>query len=396
MDHSQPQLSIEAINLIKYSVLVDGVSLSLLSNNFVTKYNQPIFPPGVLVSHIIRHYACNIRRSLRSHQRSSTGRSSYQPLPPDYNPYSYIRAKRGSEHIILPPFTNQIWKSQFSQGNSNDSTRMRPTRSSLNHFFASNLSPRSSPRHEATHHEISSSSITVEAKQYHGVDLTPVKPQILDCDTVIEGVPVAFHLKVTLNKNGVAFVGFGFNIFAAYVNNAITLKGFKHNALLVGTVHAVPFNNSLPFKELAFIGNNGQRIFVPMVYGMEVGMFDEISDFLCAKKHVTGNEHEQIGTSMNAIREHTAPYAAHHSMIAIEFDNIPNGYKLNRNGLFQSNVTLERKSNALTAHMLSKCFDLHDREIKGHERTYTFNQTSFTYILPLDSPATKVRKHYHG
>ena len=153
--HNQPtRLNDISINLIKYSLLV-SVKLSTLSSHFVTRYNQPIFPPSISLRNINVNYTCNIKRALRSHQQRPSGRSTYRPLPEHYNPYHFILPKIGSEHIILPPFTHAIWKSQFSRNIYNDSAMMnranlsllvnlanRP-RPSLVHQFLGSMSPRS-------------------------------------------------------------------------------------------------------------------------------------------------------------------------------------------------------------------------------------------------------------
>ena len=112
MHKNQPKPLDEAIELIKYSLLVDGVTLSKLSCHFVTKFNQPIFLESIALGYINSHYTSNIRRSLCSHQQHhSSGKSSYTPLPEGYNPYTYFVSKSGLEDITLPPFTYKIWKS---------------------------------------------------------------------------------------------------------------------------------------------------------------------------------------------------------------------------------------------------------------------------------------------
>lgn len=396
--HNPPtRLNDVAIDIIKYSILV-SVKLSTLSSHFVTRYSEPIFPPSISLRSLHVNYACNIKRALHSHQQRPSGRSKYRPLPEQYNPYHFILPKIGSEHIILPPFTHAIWKSQFSRNLHNDSATMnranlsssinpanRP-RPSLVHQFLGSMSPRS----RSVHHIASATTATRTSDEQPFNVLAPIKPRIMSCGREVDGIPCAYHVMVSFNDSDTAYVGYGFNIFARYVSNAITLKGYMHDALLVGTAHSLPFNNGLPFKELAFFGS-GNKIFVPMVCGMEIAMIEEIAQHMSARWRVTGKQNEQLLASFHVVREHLAPYALHHGMIAIEFDNIPNNYNLNKDsGRFQDPVTLEQQPNALTCHMKSKSFELRDTDLPTNENTFIFNQTSFTYVLPLDSPATKV------
>ena len=201
---------------------------------------------------------------------------------------------------------------------------MRTSRQGLNHFLG--LSPRSSS-HPTAHHPCATVN-SVDDRFLPPSDLTPILPGSLKFSCFVNGVPVAYHLCVRLNDNGAAYVGFGFNIFASFITNAILSSGHLHNALLVGTVHSTPFNHSLPYTELAFIGRNQHTVFLPMVYGLELGMIDETAEFLSKKEYITGTQHEQIPASINVMQENMAPFAKHHGMIAIEFENIPQGFTL--------------------------------------------------------------------
>ena len=383
----KPELSnlpLDVIALIKYSLLVDGVSLKLLSKHFVTKYNQPIFPEEILVSDVDKYLRSNIRRSLHSFQHSIGGRSSYQPLPQDYDPSHFIRPKPESEYIILPLFTHQIWKSQFSQD-------MSPSTFVRQHI-GEILSPRTGSNQRAPSSFSTTTPFTGAGGQADALsNVTPVTPVILGCNVKVlpEGVHVYQHLKVTLSDSGVSFIGYGINVFVAFVNNAITKKGYKHHALILGTVSSVPFHQASAYVNTAYIGSDNRTVFLPMVYGMELSMLKQTCDKLVSKTDVIGHEKEQLKASFSAIKEHAGEYATQHAMIAITFDrNLP--YDLSPSGLFQDETTLKRRESGLTPHLHSNEFRLIDQEVVGVTKEYTFHQSSKVYIIPTNAPPQRV------
>ena len=274
----------------------------------------------------------------------------------------------------------------------NPANRPRP---SLANSFISALSP----RNRSAYHHASAATATRNSGSMRPSDgsVNPILPCIVSSGADVDGVACAYHIEAEFNGSGVAYYGYGFNVFARYVSNAITSNdGFMYDASLVGTVHSVPFDNSLLFRELAFIGDS-RKIFVPLVWGVELGMIDETAEHISVRDHVTGIQNGQLGASFHVVREHNAPHAVHHGLIAIEFVNIPNNYGLdNTSGKFQDQVTLERASGALTCHIKSKSFTLRDPDLPEHENTFDYNQTSFTYIVPLTDPGTKVSISRNG
>ena len=222
-------------------------------------------------------------------------------------------------------------------------------------------------------------------------NVTPVTPVILGCNVKVlpEGVHVYQHLKVTLSDSGVSFIGYGINVFVAFVNNAITKKGYKHHALILGTVSSVPFHQASAYVNTAYIGSDNRTVFLPMVYGMELSMLKQTCDKLVSKTDVIGHEKEQLKASFSAIKEHAGEYATQHAMIAITFDrNLP--YDLSPSGLFQDETTLKRKQSGLTPHLHSNEFRLIDQEVVGVTKEYTFHQSSKVYIIPTNAPPQRV------
>ena len=58
-------------------------------------------------------------------------------------------------------------------------------------------------------------------------------------------------------------------------------------------------------------------------------------------------------------------------------------------------ITLQKKGNASTAYLHSSTFEHVETTIPGHPPvTYTYNQTSCTYLVPVNSPSAKVRESY--
>ena len=104
-------------SIIKYSILTE-VRLSFILNNFVRLSGEPIIPElysgNLTISSISRTSVKNTRTSLQRFQRSPAGKSHYIPLPRGFNPYKLIAPKPGSETRHLPPFTDQLWSSQFT------------------------------------------------------------------------------------------------------------------------------------------------------------------------------------------------------------------------------------------------------------------------------------------
>ena len=109
-----------------------------------------------------------------------------------------------------------------------------------------------------------------------------------------------------------------------------------------------------------------------------------ICEQLKAQLERFGEETEQLKTAFNALREYVTPHQVCHAMIAVEFE-LP--FNMAVTGELQDKETIEQKPNGLTADIVSESIIFEDEIF---QKEAPFNQTGFTYVIPLDCSKTTV------
>lgn len=330
-------LSLKVLDLIKYTIisLPPGTSVAFIFNNFMTRrQGLSLIPPWYIkgtedkkayVQNINNVVVRSIKESLNSFRCNPLGKSLYRPLPQDYSPYSYIIPKPGLEHLRLPPFTYEDWKSQFqptlteprnimatkkkanAKKRVDEGSILSPTRPStfVNQAGSNNARPPPSPR------------IPTWLKPRFG---SPIGAPVL-------GVDVNYHLIMTFNESNIACVGEVFNLWAALVNNGVEKDGVKSDVLLLDHVRGHPLNNVLPFSpdSIPFIGADKRTIFMPISFATEPTVFDSVSSTMRNDQaQRLGPDLQQLSTFCAAFQEQSAQECpVYHIKVAIQFKNSP-------------------------------------------------------------------------
>lgn len=386
MKYSQ---NLDDIDLIKYTIITlpPGTSIAFIFKNFVKKRLGESLVPHTEASEVktyVRHLnnvvVRSIKESLNSFQRNPLGKSSYQPLPQGYNPYDYIIPKPGSEHLRLPPFTYEDWKSQF-EPIPIEPVKMPPKKKSkakqgeVEEDMFSPTKPSTVPNQTATDNA------------NNGPDV-PVSPRIpawlkprygSPLGVPVHGVDVDYHLIMSFDENNLAFAGEIFNLYAALVNNGAEKNGVKTDVLLLVHVRSHPLDNGQPISGMVpYLGSDSKTIFMPISCSTEPTIFDSvIPTIMSDETKRLGSELQQLGTYCDAFREKAAQCPVYHIKVAIEFKNFP---LFARGGELQMEELIAVNSDQLSTYILSRGYRFTDTVLN---KISDYNQTAHVIIAPL-------------
>lgn len=280
-------LSVDDINLIKYTIIAlpPGTSIAFIYINFVTRRLGRSLVPHTnatevqsYIRKINNEVVRNTKRALNSFQHNPYGRSLYQPLPQEYNPYDYIVPKPGSEHICLPPFTHEHWKSQFEPTPFEQRNIMPPKKKTKAKQEEDSMFSPTKPSTVAnqTTTDINANNSIVPVSPHRPAWLrprfgSPIGSPVLQVD-------VDYHLLImSFDENNLAFVGEGFNLWAALVNNGAEKDGVKSDVFLLVHVRPHPLDNGQPIQGMVpFLGSDNKTIFMLISIATEPTIFDSV------------------------------------------------------------------------------------------------------------------------
>jgi hypothetical protein len=376
-------LSIDEINLIKYAILAlpPGKSTTYIYTNFETRSGPSLLPrtnddSEAYIREINNVVARNIRKSLQSYQRHSFSKSKYTPLPRDYSPYDYIRPKFGSEHYLLPPFTFDIWISQF------------PPRTTEMGRYTKKKKTTTTPQRE-------SSFATKDTKDVaNEIVVSPripdfFRPKIISTNTPVLKEPCDIHIHMTFDKNGMSAAGDLFGLYAMMVNNGAEKDGIKVDVMVLCHVRPTPLDSALPFGHVPYVGSDKKTIFMRMASGIDPKFIGEMKakTVACMQKAL-GTDSPQVETYFDAMETKIAECPVSHSIVAVTFNGCP-PFVSNKEALiqFQSDDAIASHENGLSAIFTSMGYKFKEEVYKLQT---TYNLIGYTYILLLDTDPLKV------
>ena len=381
--------SAEEINLIKYAILAlpPGTSTAFIYTNFDTRSGPSLLPrtkAEVYIRTINNVVARNIRKSLQSFQQRSFSKSTYTPLPRDYSPYDYIRPKFGSEHYLLPPFTYDIWASQFPQPTTEMPTtkNKKGTKSSTRTDYATTPQKESSFAPKATTDVDNDIVVSPRIPDYF-------RPKIVSTNTQVLKQPCDIHINMTFDKNGLATAGDLFGLYAMMVNNGAEKDGVKVDVMVLCNVRPTPLDSALPYGHVPYIGDDKKTIFMRMASGIDPKFIGEMKVKTVAHlKKKLGTASPQVETYFDAMETKVAECPVSHSIVAITFNGCP-PFVLNKDALiqFQSDDAIASHKDGLTAIFTSTGYKFKEQVLKANT---AYNLLGYTYIILLDTNPLKV------
>jgi hypothetical protein len=382
-------LSIDEINLIKYAILAlpPGKSTTYIYTNFETRSGLSLLPctnDKAYIREINNVVARNITKSLQSFQQHSFSKSTYTPLPRDYSPYDYIRPKFGSEHYLLPPFTFDIWVSQFPQPTTEmpNTNKKKGAKSSTSTVHATAPQRESSFAPKATNDVDNEIAVSPRIPDF-------CRPKIISTNTQVLKQPCDIHIHMTFDKNGLAVAGDLFGLYAMMVNNGAEKDGVKVDVMVLCHVRPTPLDSALPFEHVPYIGDDKKTIFMRMASGIDPKFIGEMKVKTVAHlKTALGTDSPQVETYFDAMETKIAECPVSHSIVAITFNGSP-PFVSNKDALiqFQSDDAIASHKDGLTAVFTSMVYKFKEEVLKLQT---AYNLIGYTYILLLDTNPLKV------
>jgi hypothetical protein len=377
-------LSIDEINLIKYAILAlpPGKSTTYIYTNFETRSGSSLLPrtnDEAYIRDINNIVARNIKKSLKSFQRHSFSKSTYTPLPRDYSPYDYVRPRFGSEHYLLPPFTFDIWISQFPQ----PTTEMGTTKKKK-----TNTGRASTPQRESSFAPKDTKDAANE------IVVSPripdfCRPKIISTNTQVLKEPCDIHIHMTFDKNGMAVAGDFFGLYAMMVNNGAEKDGVKVDVMVLCHVRPTPLDSALPFGHVPHIGSDKKTIFMRMASGIDPKFIGEMKvKTLAHLKKSLGTDSPQVETLFDAMETKIIDCPVSHSIVAVTFNGCP-PFVSNKAALIQlqSDDAIASHDDGLSAIYTSMGYKFEEQVYKLQT---AYNLIGYTYILLLDTDPLKV------